>query len=392
MFSLILAVICSGALFLFPHLKLDPTFQIVIGSFISFTAILWFFIYFKFKTSLFAPMQKSELTITPKIFDLYKKNSCFQWKERIILGFSVFSFAISFILISTPSIPVLWFFSLWLILFGFCLDTFLCLVNKTLNYITPYSAIQLIEKQAIKSGKECNHNEYYYWLDSLTETAFLAYIRKQYGLCTEALDAIPATLENYLAACSISEPSEKKVFLLFYLIGQLEKLEELANKEESFPICNHLFGTIGKIITKVIENDSKNTVHFLAVLEKWTQQALKEKRKKILLKASCTLHAIIKTTVEKTEMRQVDIKHFLISMVKLEHEIAKEQFRWDKSQPIANLTAPFEDLHTYFKGSAFIGNSDAVTVVSAIDQVLEEFRALETVLQNMQKDNKKKGS
>ena len=349
------------------------------------------------------PLQKAEKTITPRLFDLVKKDRLFLFSTIALFLFALVNFFFAYD--PTPvhhDVTIL--FSIWLVLLGISLDLFLFIIKRISSYLNPYSIIQFFTQEAKKSIQAEEDTQLCLWIDDLTEIASKAIDEHSISLCSNVLDQMPAIAQFFMeSAKSIghigpaAEKAQNKVdaetalgkdadevsFVLFYIFQRLEYINDKALKYKLEPICSEIISVLGKITVSAAKFDLTLVGYPVHYIGKLATQAENEGFPEIGVKATFTLLEVSKTILNEVDYTYADLKDPFLSIITHLEDIAKAAFKRDKKTNIKVLMQPFRDLKELFSSEKAAAHQDAPVIIPNIDRVIGEFETLEAVMKTL---------
>jgi len=336
----------------------------------------------------FAPLQKAEQNLTPRLMDIYLQDPTIRTATLWLFVFPLLSIFILLELNYFQYIRPIFIFALWVFAMGISIDALHQLIRRTLNYLTPFSVLKYFTDQAIKSIGKTDNFEMLDKIDGLSEIGLKAIERTLPSLCVEAVNNLQLIIKNYLqkANQAVDEKKlnqEKINYTLFYLFQRLEVLYEKSLDNRLEPICSAIIMNLGKITIETAKYDLTFAIHPLHYIGKFADEALEKNLDVVTEKASCTLVEIGKCLVEDIDIQYQNLKDPFFSIIKHLEEIAKGIFRKDKTINIALLILSFQELKELFKNEKIATHQDTPIIISDIDRVIGQFEQLELVMRTI---------
>jgi hypothetical protein len=343
----------------------------------------------------FAPLQKAEQNLTPRILELFRKDHRL---GLLHLGISTLILFLLFLGIDAYAlhlIPSHFLLAALVISFGASIDLLHYFLKRMLHYLNPFQVVQMFTqaaKHSIQSNKETDLCDS---IDALAEIGNRALDKSASALCIEAINELQATTTLFLVASkSISHPvndaetqalgiKDKVSFTLFFLFQRLEMLYEKALNKRLEPVCSHIETTLGKIAISAAHYDLSLASYPLHFMGKFAADAESAKMPEVGVKTSCILLEVARMLLAEIDLTYQDLKEPFFSMITQLDEIGKAIFRRDKTSNFKLLTQPFRDLNNLFSSDRVANHPDTPIIISDINRVLAEYEALELVMKTM---------
>lgn len=342
-----------------------------------------------------APLQKAEGAMTPRVLDMFRKDQKVRLVTAWLLIFPLISLLMAFALFSMPvlgkSVP----FAVWIVLLGLAVDAAHQFVNRVLSYINPYDVVAMFTQEAKESIKNEHEFDLCAWIDALSEVSLKAIQKHSTSLCNTALNEQWQIARIFLAASkSISHHSEDKqskamgivdkvTYTMFYQYQHLEMSFDAALKIKLEPACSQIISILGKISIDAAKYDISMASPPLRSLGKCARKAQDAGLEEVVIKATCILLEVAKVILQEIDVTYLEIKDPFFSIINNLEEMAKATFRRDKTTSIVLLMQPLTDLKALFKGEKIAAHQDAPLIVQNIDRVLGEFHALQMVMNTL---------
>ena len=160
-------------------------------------------------------------------------------------------------------------------------------------------------------------------------------------------------------------------------------INNLALQQRFEPICSHIQKTLGRIIIHAAKCDITLASYPILYMGKFAKLAQENNMGEVANNTLITLLEVGKMIPQQVDIQYLEIKELYQSIIFYMHEIAKETFRQDKESNLKLLTQPFRDLKALFKRESMVGHQDTPFIDRMINSVLEEFTALESVMNTM---------
>jgi hypothetical protein len=384
LFSILFAIL----IYFIPVEKEIKNLPILIGVIISSSFLLALL---QGLISLFAwgPLLRGEEKGSSRLIETYLADKRILLSNALLLIFILFSifFVIDQLFLNTFNKSAM--FIGWALGLGLACDLIYHITRRTSHYLDPFFALEQTATRAKDAIQGENQEEILKWIDSLSETALRATIKSKIALAEEALDQIKQTTEVFINAVHsighhIEEGKQDRVgYTLFYLYQRLELVFEKALDNKLEPILSKILSIFGRLSLFVTKIDITLTTHPLKLLGKLANEADRKGFSDVSARAVLLFVEIGRELTQEIDITHLEIKDPFIAMIQSMKEIAKLNFKNDKTLPIAYLQAPFMQMKSYFQEGKAAQHQDKDVIVRSIDSILEEFKALEEILKTV---------
>lgn len=388
-------------LFFHPDIPVDPT---VLESGMIATAILFFFLVPLLFAFSWGPLHQAEQNITPRILEMFRKD----WQIKAITTWLIFFPFVTFFLavyILPQNIgPRYVVQAIWLVLLGISIDLLVHLSRRILNYLNPFSAIEMFRKEANESIQDEREIDLCHWLDGLSEVAIKAIHRGSTALANEALTEQQQIARLFLTSSkSIGHHEQDKQteeygitdkvsYTMFFLYQRLEMVFEKALHNKVEPICSHTISVLGKIAVDAAKFDITMATAPLRYLGKFINRAEDEGLEDVALKGSCTLLEVAKMILTEIDITYCELQDPFLSIINSLEELSKKEFKRNRFASLKLLVQPFYELKAMFSEGKAAAHQDTPVIMQNIDRVIGEFDALEMVMRTIPTINPEKSS
>jgi hypothetical protein len=385
LFSVLIAIFLFVEPLSFQEINI-PSFGIILFgvSTIFFLAQILIFLF------MWGPLQKTEQTTLPRLIQTFQYDATIRYCRLFFIFFLLVSYLITIDSLFLGNFSMRVLLASWTLLLGIAVDALYYLYKRAMGYLNPFEGIEnyyLHAFQSIQRGKE---DEICDWIDALAETAIKAMSKHSLALSFLAVDKLQLIAKDYLGIAktftytsNISSSSDKIGYLLFYLFQRYEYLFDKAISQKLELLCGNVISSLGKITIYAAKYDMSIAPYPLHYLTQLAKRAQNEGMQEVSNRAMLTMLEVSKTIIKEVDLQYVEIKEPFINMIRSMHELAKETFRKDKSLSIQLLTQPFYDLKGVFNEGKIATHQDQPVILQTIDQVLDEFATLQTVLSTM---------
>lgn len=386
LFSLII-----GAMLLFATATLNQALltvtMVVVGS-------LFVLLFAAVHTFSWAPLQKVEQNMTPRLLDLYSADGHIKFLNLWFIFFPLASFAMA-----TTAVPFEFLGSngvlvIWLLMLGITFDAFIHLCRRVVSYLNPFSIVKHLDRKALEAIQSEDQAALCHWIEALGEIGTKAVERLLPTLCTQVVDSTYLVAREYLlAAKSITHHVEEKSkdhvdqvsYILFYLFQQMEQIHDRAVEKRLETLSGKLVTTLGKIAIASGQYDLTMTSYPLHYLGKFATTAQSRGCSDVVEKSTCTLVEVGKALVAEVDIRYQNLQEPFFSLLSHLDTLAKERFQQNKQINLQLLTLPFEELKNLFADEATeaFKHQDRGVIVAQIDTILNRFEQLEAILKTV---------
>jgi hypothetical protein len=342
----------------------------------------------------FAPLQKSSRQISPHLLNLFNKDRLFQlsngWLIIFALASLLFTLDLNFFQNNQKFI-----LSIWIILFGFSLDTLYCTIKRLLNYLNPFSVLDMFKNKGIKNIQDEREIDLCDQFDAITETSIKSIESTSPFLTNYALSCIQSLTRIFLESSkSISHRStdsqtealgitDKVTYTLSYLFHRIDFIFQKALDQKLETVLSSLVTTMGKITLYAAKCDMTLTVPPLIFLGKFATKSIQNKFPDVGVRASLTLLEVTKEIVSSIDLTFLEIQETFLCLIGQLESIAKESFKEDKNIKIMILNQPFFDITELFKTEKMANHQDTPVILKDLERIIAEFQILETVMRTI---------
>jgi hypothetical protein len=341
------------------------------------------------------PLQKAEQNATPRILEMYRKDTHIRITSYWLAIFPLASFVIGLDILYTHIIETKILFAVWTILLGITIDASQHLFKRIFGYLNPFFVVEMFSKEAKQAIQNEHEQDLCQWIDALSEISIKATQRHSSSLSSASINEQQQISRLFLQSSkSISHhvqdkqsqefgASDKVSYVMFFLYQRLELEFDKALNNNIEPICSQIIITLGKIAIDAAKYDLSMASSPLRFLGKFAITAQDKDMKEASIKASCTLLGVAHAILEDIDITYQEIKDPFFSIINSMEELAKGTFKKEKSMNIALLMQPFLDLKAMFTKENVKEHQDAPAIIQNIDRVLGEFEALQIVMNTL---------
>lgn len=390
LFSIVIALL----LYLYPlPEKLEVNYSLI-GTILFIVASLFVINQTALTVYAWAPLQKMEQNLTPRVFAIFKKDRNLRITNLFLLLFLLFTYLVVVDLFLFEFFGKKQMLILWTLMFGVAIDMLHHHLRRVMDFLDPYHVVEFLSNSALHCAKTSKEGELCDWIDTLTETSIKGLEHHSFSLSILAVDKLRLVTENYLEIAkriSYHEGesagkfggSDHISYMLFYLFQRMELIFDKAVEGRNEPACSNLIATLGKIIIYCAKYDITLAGHPLYYCGRFVKKAQHRELNEVGNRGVVTLLEVAKVIIKDVDLQYVEIKDTFIDLVNTMHGIAKDTFRKDKSINIPLLMQPFSTLKEFFRNGKIADHQDTPSIIASIDNVLVEFSSLEEVMRSM---------
>lgn len=395
MIGTILSIIIAIAIYFIAPIKEHAPLLNVMAPFLLATPLLFLFLQVMTLAMAFAPLQKAEQNLTPRILELFKKDSPLKLINAGLVLFTLFSFFIALDALYLDILPKNILILIWIVTLGVGIDLIHKHISRIFSYLNPFSVVKLFTHAGRVSISQDRELDLCDSIESLSEVGVKSLHRSSTSLCNNTIDEMREIIRIFLtSSASIAHETQDKQskemgitdkvsYTLFYFFGRIELLFQKALEQNLETVCSNIISTLGKVILYAAKYDLSLVSFPVHQLGKFTRKAQDQKMPDMGLKGTCTLLEIAKAIVNEIDLTYMELQDPFFSIITQLDEIAKETFRLDKSSNIKLLTQPFRDLKDLFLSEKLQQHQDSAVIIGDIDRVMAEWDALEMVLRTI---------
>ncbi len=385
--GIILALIASAISFL----NIEPQSYVALPLTLGFFFFVLVLCHIFILATAFLPLQKAELDLTPRVFELFRRDKTIKWIHRGIIALALIMLFLLFAPITLPFNP----FILAIVILGVTFDLIHGLINRIFNYLNPYKVAEMFTANAKESIMKMRENDLCDSLESLSETSLKSLDRSSASLCNQSLDEMREIMRLFLAGSKSialsgtdtqakdSGITDKLSYTLFYFFNRVEIIYQKALDLNFSHVCGSMITLLGKVVLYAAKCDLSLAGYPIHFIGKFCKMAEQKGKSEIALKGSCTLVEVAKKIIDEVEMKYMDLKDPFFTLITQLDEIAKETFKQNRESNINFLTAPFFDLKNLFQSPKVASHPDTPIIIADIDRVIAEWNTLDVVLRTI---------
>ena len=344
-------------------------------------------------------LQRQERECAPGIAELLRRDFELKLSQLYLVFFFLSSLALLYALPNSSLGPTLAL--IWLVMAGVALDLLLYMKNRISHYLDSSFALTLLSKVAHSSARAGDEAKLCEQMDALFEFGSKALLRGEVTLCRRVVDELQSVIKHYLDVAKgipYQEASteggalhygDKVSFTTLYFLERAEWLYRVTlEKRVDFLLTSELLA-----LAKIALYGSKYDITIGALPLRLLGRLARESSERDELgevadRAFLTLFEVGRSLPSELDLKYLEIDKLYITLIGDMHKLARASFSRDKSQDIALLQEPFRELKVLFSKEPLADHRDAKAIITAIDRILEEFAALETVMRTMPPPNK----
>lgn len=312
--------------------------------------------------------------------DHIKKNRPLNGVHVTLILYSLFSLGWGIFVPSMPPVIQKLTVALWIAFTGFTFDLLRRFTNLLMPYLNSETMLSSLEEEGVAAIKAGNAVEILHHIDKFTEVGSKALLDDSLSLCKNSLDHLLAFNQDYFTHNRAKDPESVR-YILFHFLSPVEMLFHKALDDQQEIIAEHALQTMGKIALNTANHNLPLATHPIVALGRMAHEAQDELLGDLGTKGSCFLFEIGRYILQETKLTQTSFRDPLVSVITFMHEISNTLFTQNKSLSPRLLKQPFNQLKELLKKKDTHPDYDAVN--GALERVLQEFDALESILRTV---------
>ncbi len=340
------------------------------------------------------PLQKAEKNMTPRIMETFSNDKNFKLTHLLMAAFLFLSYFFALDILFLKKIEPNALIMIWTLALGITIDMKVHSMHRIMQFLDPFHVLDMYTQHAKTSVPNFHELELCKWIDAISEITIKAIERNSTTLAVEGMNSlgeiIKVFLESEKSIAHRDEGESKEVggadpisYTLFFMFQKLEMINEKALEGRLEPLCSDLMALLGKIAIYSSQFDISLVAFPVHYMGKFVQLAQEHKMQEVADRTTLTLLEVGKVIVQDKNLQYLEIRDVFLSIIHYMHEIAKETFRQDKTTNIKMLLLPFIQLKALFAAEPVSSHRDAQVIIQNVKNVIEEFSALESVMQTM---------
>lgn len=357
------------------------------------TSFFLLFVYVLMHVFSWGPIQKVQQNLTPRIFDILKKDRKIHLGGAFLAIIALFSLYLAVDGGLARMLGERVFTALFFILLGISIDTVHHLLVRISNYINPFFVAKECTEEAVKAIVNGNDMELTHWIEAVSEVGINSASRSLPSLCNQAITDLQLIARGYLKASkSIAHTVEKKSedekgdpvsFTLFFIFQRFEIIFTKALEAKLEPVVSTLITSLGKIIIDSAKYDMSMATYPIHYLGTIASKAQKGGMEEIAEKAIVTYIEVTKVILRDIDLTYLSVQEPFFTLIGKIEELTKEMFRRNKEINIAILIAPFKQLRSLFEAEKLINHQDSALIINDLSRVINEYEQLQIVLRTI---------
>lgn len=339
-------------------------------------------------------LQRAETKSSAGIIGIFRRDGQMLLIHGFILSWSLISL---FLALTGPKVLGInqhWIVAGWLVLTGIALDLTMCLYRRVLLFVSPVSALQFVQQEALQDLQAGRDVEFCRRIDSLAETGLKAARHDGLSLCQAAIDSVRTTMQQAVqdqkkplqaAAAGESDIRQRMSYLLHYAGERLAMIYGAAQERGLYSLSQEVISALAKMAVSVAEADLSLVTGPVSFMGGLTKQAVKDQQNQSAgIKLLLTLGQVCRRILSQEEHQGPgSLEKALVPIVKQMDDVAKECFRQNKKIELPRLTSPFQELKKLFEQGRLATHPDQAQIVAQIDRVLADFANVELVMRTV---------
>lgn len=342
--------------------------------------------------SAWAPLQKAEQNITPRLLEMFARDKRVKLSALMLSLFPLVSVVIGILFAHAPEIDNKILLITWIVLFGLALDFIWYFVKRVTSYLDPFKATEIISTSAKQEIKLNQLELLIDSVDALSEVSLRAIERSNTSLAQQSIGELRDIGSLFLSSSKsfanlnqdLSTYEQTRVdkvsYTLFTLLSRLEMIGIKAADRRYEPVVSQVITTFGRLAISAAHYDLSLATYPILSVGKTATMAEKKGLSESGIKGEIVLLQVAKTIVNELDLSYVDLKSPFLTLIENLDQIIKERFKQNKEISIKILTQPFLELQSLFKEEKVAGHQDTPVILTELDRVLAEFTALQSVM------------
>ncbi len=247
-----------------------------------------------------------------------------------------------------------------------------------------------ISNQSIQAIQNGYRNSLLNDLDHLSEIGLRAVEESKLTLSSQILKTFPHILKFFFDASKnfghISQGAqgeEESSFIVFYLLQRFELINDRALNARQETVCRQMIMTMGRLIIHCAKFDLSMVSFPTHFITKFGLKAQQHHFDEVTILTTSTILEIGKTILTEIDTTHAKLQESFQALINGLTAIAKGTFKKYKDTSIKVLIQPLIDLKGLFETEKMAHHQDTPTIVQQIHNVLDEFSALEQILQTL---------
>lgn len=341
---------------------------------------------------LWSPLQKAEQNITPRIVEMFNKDTHLKWGTVAIFILPLLSLVLFVLEIYAFHIEKTYIFLAWIVILGISLDIYRSLLKRMTSYLDPFKVASMLSAEAKEYVEKNQIDEISTTIDSLAEISARAVERSNSSLASESISELKEIGVNFLKSAknltnldqdlkSMEQAHEDKVgYTLYYLLNRFEMVFDRVVPKKFEPLCNQIISSIGRVTISAAKYDiSLATIPFQSIGQ-LTLKAQAAGMKEVAIKSQILLIEVAKTILKEIDVTYLELKTPFLTLINYLDQIAEETFRLNKNTNIQVLLSPFMELKELFKSPALEKHQDTPLILVELERAMDSFKALQMVM------------
>jgi len=359
----------------------------------AFAGFFFLFIYALTQMLSWAPLQKVQQNLTPRLLDIYQKDNRIRFAGAFLAVIALFSLYLAIDGGLPHVIGERTFTAIFFILIGISVDLIHYIFNRVTYYLNPFTVASEFTNHAINAAVKGNDVEVTNWVEAVAEVGINSAERGLPSLCNQAVTDLQLIMREYLGASkSFTHTVEKKAegeksdpvsFTLFFIFQRYEIILAKAIDAKLEPVVSTIISSLGKIILDSAKYDMSITTYPIHYLGTFALKAAQSGMDQIAGKALVTYVEVAKRILTDLDVTYLELQEPFYTMIGKMEELTKEIYRKNKDINFAILTAPFKQLKELFENEKMINHQDSRKIIIDINRVINEYEQLQVILRTI---------
>lgn len=337
--------------------------------------------------TMLTPLQKSEKNFTPRIATAIRKSVSWQLANMLIFIYPLFSITsiTGFGLSPTTT------FFIWFIITGFTIDCYLHLYHTLQATLDPFNGLHFLSQQAHKHASSIDSIPFCQWIEALSDSGLKAISQYNVSVCSGSIREIESSLSTYLKnhspiAGTLDEETSKQLnYTVLFTLQHLNQLGRQALNCDLEVVTTQLVLSLGKMIYSVTKYFPSLSTLPIELLGKVTVEAEENGFDDTAIKAELTLVQTGIAILEDDPSMEMPVKDIFLNIISQLELISNSIYNSDPSINLDLLTQTFHQIKDLFSKGKYSAHPDAGVIITAAENVIGTFDALEEIKRTMPK-------
>lgn len=337
-------------------------------------------------SSVFGPLLKGEKS-TARLIEIFQQDRRQQFLLTLLLAWPLF--CLGTLLLPSYAFPLL------LLLIGLGSDLLRLFLNYLINYLNPFNIEFTLGKRAMSAIERDQDAELCDCIEALTEVTLKSIQGHTSALSNHAIDVLEKISKKFLSTTKsplhpLQSPELKQQgvndslsYVLIFLLQHLESIYKAALDKKLDLVATHVITTLTKLASYSAQTDLSLAALPLHFVNQCTLNGMQKGLSDIGIKAILGLLEFAKSIPRQKDIAYQEIKTPMTILISTLDAITKESFKLNKEIKIQLLIEPFQKLKQILNEEPLRNHQDTPLLEQQVNRIIEEFRALETIMATM---------